>query len=441
MKRLGIAILVVITVVLSTFLLVRLDDNNKVLAQTSCPSYMDPISDACFNYLRNQLETIRNQQGNLQKQLKDEDYQQLSLQEKINYLNSLISQTEQKIQSLQIEIAATDIEISLLEKEIIQNEDSVSILKQEINTLSSSVNDRITESYKYSFINQFELFLDVKNFSTVLRKSKYLATTRSNDKKALERYSLSVSELEKVEAKLQENKIQLELKRASREEEKTELAASKSELDKQKGDRQILLAESKAKEAQLAAQLQALVRQSNEVTAQIQAIAMTLYRTGQIKANTPVTTSTILGYQGHTGFAYGSHLHFNLSGKSSGPFELGYFSTSGGKLYSNRARVPAGDGAWLTQNYHYGYSIDMVGTYSGFNGQKYTVAPNSVCCTGSLSYMGCIPAGSYNMNGEGSPIYPIKAGVATRVVTDLCGGKYVIVDHGGGELTMYLHLR
>lgn len=428
-------------ILFGSFLLLFPNFKQEVFAEASCPTYMNPISEECFSYLQNQLANIRNQQGNLQKLLKDEEYQQLSLQDKIAYINNLIAQTEQTIKSLQIEIAATDVKVRLLELEITKNEDIVSILKQEINTLSASVNERITESYKYSFINQFELFLDVKNLSSILRKSKYLATTRSNDKKALEIYTQAIFDLEKVEEKLKENKIQLELKIASREDEKRELATTKSELDKQKSERQSLLAESKVKEAQLAAQLQALIRQSNQVTEQIQAIAMTLYRTGQIKANTPVTTSTILGYQGHSGFAYGSHLHFNLSGKSSGPFELGYFSTGGGQLYSNNAKVPAGEGSWLTQNYHLGYSIDMVGTYTGFNGQKYYVAPNSVCCTGSLSYMGCIPEGNYNLNGEGTPIYPIKPGVATRVVTDPCGGKYVIVDHGGGELTMYLHLR
>ena len=96
-----------------------------------------------------------------------------------------------------------------------------------------------------------ELFLDIKNFSSVLRKSKYLATTRNNDKKALEQYTNTVSELELVEAELEDNKAQLELKRASREEEKSELGETINTLDSQKKEREKLLAESKIKEAQL----------------------------------------------------------------------------------------------------------------------------------------------------------------------------------------------
>jgi len=31
--------------------------------------------------------------------------------------------------------------------------------------------------------------------------------------------------------------------------------------------------------------------------------------------------------------------------------------------------------------------------------------------------------------------------MVTAVRVDPCGGKYVIVDHGNGETTLYLHLR
>ena len=53
----------------------------------------------------------------------------------------------------------------------------MSILKQEISALGATVNERITESYKYSFMNIFELFLDSDSMSSVLRKVKYLAST------------------------------------------------------------------------------------------------------------------------------------------------------------------------------------------------------------------------------------------------------------------------
>ena len=439
-RRLVITIgVVLLTVVLFGFLAGF--GQKQVLAQIKCPSHMNPVSQQCYDYLNQQLQILQKQRGAIQQKLKEEDYQQLSLQEKINYINAQIIQTEEEIKSLQIEIAAAEVEIGMLEKEIKEKGDIVSVLKQEINKLSDSVHQRITESYKNSFINQFEFFLDIKNLSSALRKSKYLATTRKQDRVAVEKYANNITELKKQEDILSRKKETLEEKRDEVEGEKLEIAQKKEELNSQKGEQARLLAESKVKGAQLAAQLQSLIRQTNDVTTQIQAIAMTLYRTGQIPIHKNVVAGEVLGYQGHTGFSYGSHLHFNLSGVSKGPFELGYFTNRNGFITNGSVRAPLKGGGTLTQDYHNGYSIDLVGTYSAWSGQKYHVKTGEVCCKGSLAWMGCIPAGSYNLNGEGTPVVAIKAGKVTRVQTDPCGGKYVIVDHGGGELSMYLHLR
>jgi biotin carboxyl carrier protein len=282
--------------------------------------------------------------------------------------------------------------------------------------------------------------LDIRNFSSVLRKTKYLEATRTRDRESLGVYNKKVTEIRKEEEALGEKKSSLQIKRNSIEKEKVALAESREELKIQKAERERLLAESKAVEAQLAVELEILKEKSNEVTAEISAMIMRLFRTGQIPANTPVEAGDVIGFQGHTGFSYGSHLHFNLSGAGNGPLELGYFRITGGRVYGQNATSPLGDGAWLTQHYHFGYSLDMVGTY-GWNNETYYVAPNSVCCTGSFAYLGCVPSGNYNLNGEGTPVRAIKDGLVTSVLVDPCGGKYVVIDHGGGEASLYLHLR
>jgi len=79
---------------------------------------MDDNPEQCFNYLQDQLLKLQQEEGSLQKQLKEEEYQQLSLSEKIAYIKNQITQTENTIKSLEIKVASHNVEIGLLEKDI-----------------------------------------------------------------------------------------------------------------------------------------------------------------------------------------------------------------------------------------------------------------------------------------------------------------------------------
>jgi peptidoglycan hydrolase CwlO-like protein len=451
-KRVGITILVLL---FSFVCFIGLSGyyEKQVFAEISCP-YPDSYSEECLKYMEEELEKLEKEKGLVQKKLKDEEYQQLSLQERITYINNQIAQTETTIKTLEIEIASHDIEIRLLEKNIQEKEDNLSVLGQEISVLEETVGRRVSESYKYSFISPLELFLDFKNFDSLLRKTKYLAVTRTQDRDYLKVYGIKVQEVKTQESKLADNKAELQTKRNLMEEEKLNLSETKSDLANQKTERERLLAESKAKEATLAAELNKLSKESNEVTAIIQTIVLNRYRSGLIPVDRKVEAGDIIGYQGHTGFAYGSHLHFNLSGVGTGPLELGYFKIDNGRIYDGIAKAPLGNGSYLSYGYHFGYSLDMYGNYN-LNNQKYTLQQGEACCPlylipsyergrlcdPNVSNQCCVRPGQYNLNGEGSPVYALKAGVVTTVQKDPCGANYVVIDHGGGELSLYLHLR
>ena len=161
--------------------------NDSTVSAATCPSGMSDVQ--CYNYLLEQYQQLQKEQGTLQNQLNQEQYKQLSLEDKISYMENQITQTQRLIKSLEVEIAAHDMEIKLLEKDIQDKEDAIALMKQEISVLEGTVNKRITESYKYSHLSAFDLFLDSKSFSNVLRKTKYLITTRSQDIASLEDYS------------------------------------------------------------------------------------------------------------------------------------------------------------------------------------------------------------------------------------------------------------
>ncbi len=436
MKKLLLSTIFVIFSSISFLFLASYKDI-PVYAQASCPSYMNPDSIECLDYLRNQLGILQNQQGTIQKQLKNEEYQQLSLQEKITYINAQVEQTEKVIKSLEIEIAANDVEIKLLEKSIQEKEDNVSLLKQEITVLEKAVTQRVTESYKYSFVGALELFLDVKNLSSILRKTKYLAVTRSQDRKYLEEYSVKVGEIKSEELILTEKKDDLKEKRDSIEEERIELAENRKSLSAQKTEREKLLAESKAKEAELMAAYQQNIKKLSDLDSAI--IAYINKHGEQMVDYGYVRAGEWIGKMGNTGCSNGSHLHFGLnSGKSYAGwgyfysdvnlFSTGYLRQGGNSfLYwgpphnwwspfvlAGSMRLPIGGKYILmTQTEHQGNAIDLVSYNENAWGYKY----------------------------DGAPIYAIMEGNLKKGVEGVCGGKYAQITHPNGMVSIYLHIQ
>lgn len=395
----------------------------------SCPSSMNPDSIECLDYLRDQLEKIQKQQGSIEKQLDAEAYAQLSLQEKITYMTNQIAQTEKVVKSLEVEIAANDVEIKLLEKEIQEKEDHVSILRQETNILEKTVNQRVTESYKYSFVGPLEIFLDVKSLSSALRRTKYLIATRNQDIESLEDYALLITNLRGEEEELTVKKANIQVKRNSIEEEKIELANEIKNLAGQKAEKNRLLAESEAKEALLLATYQKNLRKQTDLDAAI--IAYINAHGDQARLSGRVKGGDWIGRMGNTGYSTGAHLHFSVrssfvSGKVcqgnipilSGHLKQGSASWITGwdgwkwpYMYSGSMRLPiAGPYVIMSQNYHSGYAIDLI----SFKTNK------------SVNY--------------GAPIYAILPGTLYRGV-DGYGGVYAYIKHDNGWVSCYLHIQ
>lgn len=433
MKRIRIGTIFLVIFSLFSFLFLFSYTEEKVFAQASCPPSMDPSSRECLNFLRDQLNTLQRQQGALQSRISEEEYQQLSLQDRIMYTNIQIEQTEQSIKILEVEIAAHNIEISFLEKNIQEKEDNISVLGQEINILGNAVTKRITESYKYSFIGPLELFLDVKNLSTVIRKTKYLAVTRTQDRIYLENYSSKMEDIREEEKVLGEKKEELQIKRNSVETEQRELADQRKSLVAQKAERERLLAQSKAREAELLAEYR---RNMERLAALDAAIIEYIGKYGDRAVDHgPVTAGTWIGNMGNTGLVFGSgggyHLHFSIRNSHSGNpcsgnipiFENGYLTIGNPSwlngiwgwtwpyIHSGSMPLPiAGPYVVMSQGYHQGYAIDLI------------------------SYR------SDRTTNIGAPIYAVMDGVLFKGV-DGYGGNYAFIRHPNGWSTCYLHLQ
>lgn len=410
----------------------------KVYAEPLCPG-MDDNSWECNNYLREKSATLKDRNNDIQKQLDEEEYKQLTLSQKIIYIANQIEQSEKIIEMMEVDISAQTVEISLLEKELIEKEDSISIMKQEISILEESVNQRVEESYKYSFIGTLEIFLNGGNLDSILRKTKYLIETREKDKEALAEMNDKIGELRAEELDLANEKGELEEKKLGLEEQKTELVTEKRTLDNQKSIQANLLAESKKRETELIAEYQQNLDAVSAMDSAI--IAYALAHADEMVDEGWVSTGEIIGYVGLTGKTSGEHLHFGLNSGTYYPkwgyfwsdinlFSTGYLRKGPNSLfywerddwyspiiYAGSLPLPLeGSYILMTQTEHQGNAIDL--------------ASFSQNASNILDY-----------KNYGAPVYAVMSGNLSRGVEGIYGGVYAQIEHPNGMVSIYLHLR
>ena len=400
---------------------------NFIYSESLCPSYMDPNSRQCLNYLRDQLAKTNSNLSSIEKKLKNEQYQQLSLQEKINYINQQISETQKAIETLNIEIAANDIEITILSQEIKQKEDGISLLRQEISTLNESMNKRITESYKYSFITPFELFINVKDVNTLIRKLKYILETRTKDKDFLEQYNIKIQDLEVEEKLLADQQIQLQNVRNQNETEKSRLNEIRAELTQQVEEREILLKESKRREEQLIASFDANRKKQSAIDDEIMRYLQT--NGNQMADYGWVTKGTWIGRMGGTPSACstGYHLHFSIDRINSGKYDgYGEIDPWAGYLRKGPDWWAVGAGGW---KYYYVRSGTMLLPLEG-----------TVVLTQDYHSTSRKAIDIYSLSGHLADVYAATDGILSKGV-DRCGDTYAVIKNSAmGIRTAYFHL-
>jgi peptidoglycan hydrolase CwlO-like protein len=415
---------IISVIILSGFFLFLMGyKSSPISADVSCPVGMN--NSDCLVYLQNQYSEIQKQQGSIQSQISDEQYQQLSLQDKITYITNEITQTQNSIQGLEIQIAANNIQITMLNNDIQDKEDSIAVMKQEISVLEQTVNQRVTETYKYSFLSPFDLILDSKSFSDVLSRTKYLIATRAADVASLEDYSQKATALKREEDDLAVQQTNLQSTQDSIVAEKSDLDNQNKNLQDQMDEKNSLLAQSEATEAQLMAAYQKNLKQLSDLDATIIAYV----GLGNLKNGTYVIAGTRVGSMGNTGNSGGYHLHFSVrAGWSGNPCEgnipiLNYFTigtaswitgTDGWQwpyMYPGTWSLPiAGPLVIMSQDYHEGDAIDLI----------------SFKADHSVNY--------------GAPIYAIKSGTLYKA-TDGYGGVYAYIRQDDGNTSCYLHMQ
>ncbi len=433
--------IITIITIMAVFLIIP----TATKAADKCPESMPPADR--YVCLQKELSKLESSQGFLQKKLKNEEYQQLSLNEKIKYIDSQIAQTQNVIEVLGIEIEAKDIEINILTEQVNEKENDLSTLRQEIIVLEQTVGERVVQSYKYSYVGPFEVLLDFRGFDNVIRKLKYLLETRTNDKNSLAAYTDKKDLLEKEQAVLTAQQIALQNKRTEVEEEKHRLAEEKKYLDEQKAEKQRLLAESQRREEAYRKEIAETTAMISQIDEMISDVVIQLFNTKQLGNGSEVKAGKEIGLQGHTGCAFGSHLHFEIRNKNDVKQNPSLYLGGGGywSLVTSAKYLAPMSGARITQIYKTSHRAwDMVSMTQGDqSGSTYTVA--SGICANVDNYIRSSGRNWAYLTGEGASIYAIADGTVyygiykTNLPEYPC--KYALLVHDDGNKSFYLHLK
>lgn len=410
--------------------------------ESKCPE--DMSLEACLEFLKEQANGINEELDSIGGKITDEDYKQLDISQQIAYTNGLISSTQSKIDLLENKIDQNNVEVKILGDEIQVIEDDIHTASQEINKLENAIQKRVGISYKYGSFSPIEMLMNTSELDLITRQIQYLKKTKERDRELLVNMSDQIKRLENDKEILAEKKLEVQKKREENEEKKTEIFSERVTLDQQRAQQGGLLAESQKRKAEYLASLSELENIQHSVTAQITQVIFQLYEQGQIQANTPVKAGDIIGLQGNTGLSTGSHLHFEyrINGVLQNPNAIGCMSVSRGAMgVPGDCVIPVDSG--YVSGYPHTYTpslwhaVDFVSLSHGNQPGTYNWGEAVSCRTLPFS----LPAGWRSTRGEGAFIRAVKDGKVTAVQSDDCGGKFVIVDHGGGHTSLYLHLK
>jgi len=408
------------------------------------------MSDAeCLQYLTDKSEGIRKKQSELQGKLSAEKNKQLTLTQQINYLNKEIALRENEIQAIEIELEAKNVEIRMMNDEINEIQGRIDTLTQETTQLYSSISKRLTISYKYNRVSPIEIFLSSKDTDNIWRRLKYLSETRKKDYALLGELKLKNENLNDEKIVLSKKQEEIQKKRDEINIQKKALSNEKSMLAGQKSTQEKLVRKSKEQQEKYENEIAQLRSLQNEIDAQATAMIMKLFSEGGLGNGVAVSQGQIIGFQGHTGCAYGSHLHFGIYDDSSewwranvNPYN--HLGKSGAYLVNGKATAPE-SGAYITQGFHQGYYLDTVSMTAGnqetgacwgdepAESHCYYVSKGSLKC--NSGYSGWLP-----LKGEGAPIFAIYSGKVYYTI-EAYGAKMALVEHDNGLISVYAHLK
>ena len=323
------------------------------------------------------------------------------LQNQANTLKNQMAQFDAQIKLTTLKITQTEEKILLLGGRIDQLESS-------LDSLSKAFSSRAVETYKLSKAeNGFIFLLTSKDLEDAVSRFHYLQKIQEADRSLLER--------------LQEAQTTYKGEKVDQEALQRELETQKKNLNSQKSAKNALLSQTKNDEKKY----QSLLAQALAEKAAIERALISGTKVGPVKAGDAIA---LVGNSGYPGCSTGKHLHFEVRKDNTWIDPSSYLQSKTVNDEEKGGTTNIGSGSWqwpladtvrLTQ--HYGYT-----PWSW----RYT-------------YSGGIHTG-FDMVSTSSDVIRAPADGELFRSAENCSGStinIVYIDHGGGVISLYLHVQ
>lgn len=394
-----------------TVIVVKIDTHTKVLAQNQCRKITLDDSESEISGIKLACEqAVSKAQGMEQ-----------SLSKEISYLDAQINLTEFRIQASNVEIAKKIIQITKLKEDIGDLGDRIGKLSNTIDLQNEILGKRSRARYESIETSPLYVIFGSGSLSGIVQKLEYLRTMSVEDKKLLDQMRETRGVYDKQKGLLGDKKEQIEALKKQVEAEKRNLEVYSDQLDIKKVEKKKLLEDTQNNEANY----QKLLSQAKAELDAIQGIVAGINFSNGEK----VKKGDLIAYMGNSGSPYcstGSHLHFEVRKNGVLMNAESYLKPKSLLVYHYTAGVTKiGKGDW-------DWPMD-----SPQITQRFGKTPWSGRYLPDRIHTGI------DMVDDNIKITAPADGIYVRSVQNCYGVglNYAAIDHGGGIISYYLHIR
>lgn len=347
------------------------------------------------------LDTLKSEQAELkdkvkesEEKIKELESQKAEQEDIIDELNKQIGQLNSQLQNINNQQAVINEDITLTERKIAELDEEIKQLDAEIAQKDLEIEatvdlycQRLRANYIAGETSVLELFTQSSSLSNFFNRLELFKRVTANDQKLVDQLNKEIAEIEEMQQKLRDAKVEVEAEKAQLEVKRAELQKAENELSATQAE---------------------IVAKSNEVNKKLRELN---YQTKQLQVSIEKYNSEMdsidAEIEAFLKAQQASKPNNNNSGSSS------QNANSKGWIWP----VPYSS-SYITSPY--GYRNDPIsGAYKFHSGIDISM-PSAM----------------------GKNLVAVKSGTVIRTVHSNSGyGNYVMVDHGGGYVSLYAHCK